>query len=177
MVPALGCSDGSASQSSGSLSLICCKLPTLSCSLGKYSSKCGTSFRPGGGLERAQQLFLLPISIASLVPELCTNTYTWKSLTFRTVKSFGRYTQLDTCRCRRTDFCMDGHFGTWIQYSHIRCYPKHLPYRCITLKVRQAWYFLRHDDAQILYRDTYTPIQEKLPTIQPAGKMEQIYQH
>lgn len=71
MVPALGCNDGSASQSSGSLSLICCKLPTLSCSLGKYSSKCGTSFRPGGGLECAQQLFLLPMIVASLVPELC----------------------------------------------------------------------------------------------------------
>jgi len=165
MVPALGCSDGSASQSSGSLSLICCKLPTLSCSLGKYSSKCGTSFRPVGGLERAQQLFLLPISIASLVPELCSNTYTWKAPTFRTVKSFGRKAQLDTWQCRRTtDFCMDGHFGTWIQHSHIRCYPKHLPYRCIPLKVWRTRY-VQQDDAQILSRDTSTPIQEKLPTI------------
>jgi len=162
MVPALGCSDGSASQSSGSLSLICCKLPTLSCSLGK-SWKCGPSFRPVGGLERAQQLFLLPISIASLVPELRSNTYTWKAPTFRTVKPFGRNAQLDTWQCRRTNFCMDGHFGTWIQHSHIRCYPKHLLYTCIPLKVRRT-YFLQ-DDAQILSTDMSTPIQEKLPTI------------
>jgi hypothetical protein len=64
------------------------------------------------------------MSFASLVPELCSNVYTWKAPAFRTV---GKKCSIRHLTVPPNDFCVDGHFGTWIQHSHIRCSPKHLP--------------------------------------------------